>query len=254
MIRISGLTLKYGRNILLENVNAEIPEGRLTAMLGCNGSGKSSLLRVLSGQHYDYSGEVLHDGVPLRKMPVGKLALAVSIVNTDRIRIPGLTCRELVALGRAPYTDWTGRLARTDSVAVSKVLEFTGMESYAGRTMDEMSDGECQMVMVARALAQDTPVMLLDEPAAFLDLPNKYRLAGLLKKMSADFGKTVVFSTHDLDIALDAADELMILHDRNLIFEKPDNFVASGLMKKVFSVQRGRFCPETADIDTSTTT
>ena len=137
-----------------------------------------------------------------------KLARNISFVTTDKVRIANLRCKDVVALGRAPYTNWIGQLQPEDQKRVDEAMQLVGMSGYAEKTMDKMSDGECQRIMIARALAQDTPVILLDEPTAFLDLPNRYELCLLLKKLAQEEKKCVLFSTHDLDIALSLCDSI----------------------------------------------
>ncbi len=132
-------------------------------------------------------------------------------MTTDKVRIANLTCEDVVSLGRAPYTNWIGRMQDGDRTVVERSLDLVGMSAFARKTLDRMSDGECQRVMIARALAQDTPVILLDEPTAFLDLPNRYELATLLRRLSRDEGKCILFSTHDLDIALSLCDAVALI-------------------------------------------
>lgn len=162
-------------------------------MLGRNGSGKSTLLRTIAGLGKIKGGNILIDGKVLACLKPDELARTVSFVTTEKIRIPNLKCRDIVALGRAPYTNWIGRLQARDEEIVDGALELLGMSEYADRTMDQMSDGECQRIMIARALAQDTPVILLDEPTSFLDLPNRYELGILLRDLAHRQNKCVFF-------------------------------------------------------------
>ena len=202
MIRLNDLTIGYGHRILLQHASATIPAGELVALVGRNGTGKSTLLRAIAGLGERLGGEIRLDGHSLETLSPQQLATTVSFVTTERVRIPNLRCEDVVALGRAPYTNWIGQLQPADQERVDKAMQLVGMSGYADKTMDKMSDGECQRIMIARALAQDTPVVLLDEPTAFLDLPNRYELCLLLKKLAQEEGKCILFSTHDLDIAL----------------------------------------------------
>lgn len=215
MLEINNLALGYGSRRLVTGGNASRPAGSLTALVGRNGSGKSTLLRALSGQG-PYTGSITLDGVEINRMNPGELARKVSLVTTERVRIPRLTCRDLVAMGRAPYTDWLGRLSKQDYLIVDSALEATGMASWATRSLDTMSDGECQRVMVARALAQDTPVILLDEPTSFLDMPGRYRLVQLLQRLANDHSKCIIFSTHELDLALNMASDILLVDNLSL--------------------------------------
>ena len=171
-ISLHGLTLAYGRRVLLRDADAVLPQGSITALIGRNGTGKSTLLRAIAGLG-TATGEIRLCGKPLAALTALQRASTVSFVTTDKIRIANLACEDVVALGRAPYTNWIGRMQQADRDIVSRSLSLVGMSSFARKTMDRMSDGECQRILIARALAQDTPVILLDEPTAFLDLPNR---------------------------------------------------------------------------------
>ena len=164
MIRLNDLTIGYGHRILLQHASATIPAGELVALVGRNGTGKSTLLRAIAGLGERLGGEIRLDGHSLETLSPQQLATTVSFVTTERVRIPNLRCEDVVALGRAPYTNWIGRVQEQDKAIVERSLELVGMAAFAGKTMDRMSDGECQRVMIARALAQDTPIILLDEP------------------------------------------------------------------------------------------
>ena len=234
-ISLNHLTLAYGAHTLLHDVSAELPPATLTALIGRNGTGKSTLLRAIAGLETAASGDIRLCGAPLAGMPPRRLAATVSWVSTDKTRIAGLTCRELVALGRAPYTDWTGRLRAADRAAVNRALETVGMADYAPKTMESLSDGECQRIMIARALAQDTPVILLDEPTAFLDLPNRYAVSALLARLAHDEGKCILFSTHDLEIALSLCDAMLLLDPPTAHRLPAAEVAASGLLERLFA-------------------
>ena len=188
MIQLKDLTLGYEQRTLLEKVSAHITGGQLVALLGRNGTGKSTLLRAVMGLEQPQNGEIILHGNNIASLKPEALARNISFVTTDKVRIANLRCRDVVALGRAPYTNWLGQLQREDKEKVDNAMHLVGMDSYAEKTMDKMSDGECQRIMIARALAQDTPVILLDEPTAFLDLPNRYELCLLLRKLTQKEG------------------------------------------------------------------
>ena len=153
-----------------------------------------------------------------------------------------------MALGRAPYTNWIGRMQEADRAVVERSLELVGMSGFARKTMDRMSDGECQRVMIARVLAQDTPVILLDEPTAFLDLPNRYTLATLLRRLAREERKCILFSTHDLDIALSLCDSVALIDTPSLHHLPADAMSRSGLIERLFSGENASFDPETRTI------
>lgn len=216
MISISNLNLGFRARTLLAEVSTDFPQRCLTALIGRNGTGKSTLLRALAGLNNRYTGDILIDGSQLRDLGRPEMARRLAFVNTERTRIPNLRCRDVVAMGRAPYTNWIGRLSENDALAVDDALRAINMQDYADRTMDRMSDGECQRIMIARALAQDTPNILLDEPTSFLDLPNRYRLVELLGELAHSRNKCIIFSTHELDIALRRTDRIALLADCTL--------------------------------------
>ncbi|MCM1532677.1 MAG: ABC transporter ATP-binding protein [Ruminococcus flavefaciens] len=236
MIELHQFSIGYGEHGLLSNVNVTIGNGCLTALIGRNGSGKSTLLRAIAGLNKNYAGHININGHDMTGMKAEQLARNLAYVSTERTRIPNLRCRDVVALGRAPYTDWLGRLGHNDSIIVDRALETVGMANYAERTMDTMSDGECQRIMIARALAQDTPIILLDEPTSFLDLPNRYELCNLLGRLAHNQEKCILFSTHELDIAMKMCDYLAVVDNpvlHNLSVEKVRD---SGLIDRLFNI------------------
>ncbi|WP_349931996.1 ABC transporter ATP-binding protein, partial [Alistipes onderdonkii] len=175
-------------------------------------------------------------------------ASTVSFVTTDKIRIANLACEDVVALGRAPYTNWIGHMQQADRDIVSRSLSLVGMSSFARKTMDRMSDGECQRILIARALAQDTPVILLDEPTAFLDLPNRYELASLLRRLAHEEGKCIFFSTHDLDVALGLCDATALIDTPALHCMSAADMAASGHIERLFAGAGISFDPATLTI------
>ena len=213
MIRLNDLTIGYGHRILLQHASATIPAGELVALVGRNGTGKSTLLRAIAGLGERLGGEIRLAGH----------------------RIPNLRCEDVVALGRAPYTNWIGRVQEQDKAIVERSLELVGMAAFAGKTMDRMSDGECQRVMIARALAQDTPIILLDEPTSFLDLPNRYELCTLLRRLAHDHRKCILFSTHELDIALSLCDSIALIDPPVLRYLPTPDMACSGYIERLFS-------------------
>lgn len=237
MIKLENLTIGYGERILLDSVSVNLDGGQIIALLGRNGSGKSSLLRVMSGMDKPLGGVVRLGGKSVGEMSHKLLSRTVSLVTTERIRIPNLYCKDIVAFGRAPYTDWVGRLTDVDYDIVNRSLRLVGMSEYANKTMDCMSDGECQRIMIARALAQDTDIILLDEPTSFLDLPNRYELVGLLKMMAHKENKCILFSTHELDIALTVCDSILLINNPEIYYDKPDNIKKSGLLGLSFKIK-----------------
>lgn len=236
MITLRNFSIGFGKRTLLHDVDVSFPSGSLTALLGRNGTGKSTMLRAIAGLNRRFRGSVILDGVDSSRMSPLEAARSLAFVSTERTRIAGLRCEDVVAIGRAPYTNWIGRMQRQDREIVSQALADVGMSAYASRTMNTMSDGECQRIMIARALAQDTPAILLDEPTSFLDLPNRYELCRLLSRLARDRGKCILFSTHELDIALEMADNIALINPPSLDFGSTDTVRNSGLIKTVFNI------------------
>ncbi len=234
MIQLENLTLGYEQRILLQDVSANVESGQLVALLGRNGTGKSTLLRAVMGLEKPKNGVIILHGKNIAVLKPEELARKISFVTTDKVRIPNLTCRDVVALGRAPYTNWLGQLRAEDQNKVDKAIKLVGMSEYTEKTMDQMSDGECQRIMIARALAQDTPIILLDEPTAFLDLPNRYELCLLLQKLAQEEGKCILFSTHDLDIAISLCNSIMLIDNPQLYTLPTPAMVASGDIERLF--------------------
>lgn len=234
MIQLKELTLGYGQRVLLDKVSAQISGGQLIALLGRNGTGKSTLLRAIMGLEKMQTGEIILQGENITSLKPERLAQNISFVTTDKVRIANLRCEDVVALGRAPYTNWIGQLQTEDKERVAEAMRLVGMTDYAEKTMDKMSDGECQRIMIARALAQNTPVILLDEPTAFLDLPNRYELCLLLKRLAQEEAKCIIFSTHDLDIALSLCDLIMLIDNPQLYSLPTQEMVASGHIERLF--------------------
>lgn len=211
MIRLENISLAYGSRTILRDVSLHLHAGELCALVGRNGAGKSTLLRALTS-----NGDIRINGTPLAKLSPEKVAQMVAIVTTERIRIENLFVEDLVAMGRAPYTNWVGHLQDIDREIVRKAIEVVGMGSFVGRDTSSLSDGELQRVMIARAIAQQTPIILLDEPTAFLDIPTRFEVCRLLANLAHDEGKTILFSTHDIDSALPVCDSFAIIENEAL--------------------------------------
>ncbi len=200
-------------------VTTTLPSSRLTCLTGPNGSGKSTLLRTLAGFQPPLGGEVMVnlDGeehmTSFSSLPIKERALLVSVVLTTPLSSVHLTVNEVVALGRQPHTGYFGRLGSHDHDIVRQSLEQVGIAPLSHRMMTTLSDGERQKVMIAKALAQETPVILMDEPTAFLDYPSKMDIIRLLSRLAHQHDKTILFSTHDLDLALAVADDFWLLDD-----------------------------------------
>ena len=220
---------------VLSSLNVRLFAGQLVCLLGPNGSGKSTLIRTLSGIQQAVSGEVYFDNQSIADFNPAELARKISLVLTEKIRPGNLRVQELVELGRTPYTGWLGILKDSDREIVDWAIEITGMNNYRYRRVDQLSDGEFQKVALARALAQDTPVIILDEPTAHLDLPSRFELMHLLHDLAKRTGKAILLSSHELDLALQAADQLWIISaDAQLVAGVPEDLVLNGTFETSF--------------------
>lgn len=217
-------------------LNLQLRAGSLVCLLGSNGAGKSTLMRTLSGLQPALTGEIVIDGRPLGALKPAELAQKLSLVLTDRVDAGNLTAGEVVALGRTPYTGWLGSLTQDDQFKIAQSIEQTGITPLLARPMHQLSDGERQKVMLARALAQDTPLILLDEPTAHLDLPNRVEMMRLLHTLAHATGKAILLSTHELDLALQTADELWLMHPNGSILTGlPEDLVLNGAFEATFA-------------------
>jgi len=215
-ITTNRLTVGYRGHRVVEDISLSLPSGRLVCLLGPNGAGKSTLLRTLCGFQPPIAGTVTISGSDITTMSAAEVARLVSVVLTDRPLTPSLTAREMVGMGRAPYTGFWGRLSDDDRRLVSEAMQTVGIAPLATRRMGRLSDGERQKVMIAKALAQHTPVIVLDEPTAFLDYPSKVAVMKTLARLAHDEGKTILMSTHDLELAAQLGDELMEIENKHI--------------------------------------
>lgn len=248
MIKLNDITLSFGSRKLIEHASAHFECGRMTALLGRNGTGKSTLLRAIASLGEVQGGAIEIGGRELSELSNADLARMVAFVNTERVSVEAMTAYDLVAVGRSPYTDWSGRLRSCDHEAIERSIRIAGVEHLADRYVDTLSDGECQRVMIAKALAQDTPAILLDEPTSYLDMPNRYELCTLLGRLAHDEGKCVLFSTHELDIALTLSDNIALVDTPQLLYMPTCEMIASGSIERLFDSPYIRFDASTRSI------
>lgn len=215
-ITTNRLTVGYRGHRVVEDISLSLPCGRLVCLLGPNGAGKSTLLRTLCGFQPPIAGTVTISGSDITTMSAAEVARLVSVVLTDRPLTSSLTAAEMVGMGRAPYTGFWGRLSDDDRRLISEAMQTVGIDSLATRRMGRLSDGERQKVMIAKALAQHTPVIVLDEPTAFLDYPSKVAVMKTLARLAHDEGKTILMSTHNLELAAQLGDELMEIENKHI--------------------------------------
>lgn len=244
-IALKGITTGYHARNSIEitrDINAEIRPSELTCLLGPNGAGKSTLLKTLSAFIPPLSGSIEIFGRNLKDYSEAKLARTISVVLTERISINNMTVRELVEMGRSPYTGFWGRLSRHDREIVDDAIDMVAIRHLSARQMQTLSDGERQKALIAKSLAQETPVVFLDEPTAFLDYPSKVEIMQLLLRLARLKNKTVFLSTHDLELALQIADNIWLL-DKNhgLCIGTPEDLSLNGQMARFFEREGVRF-------------
>jgi iron complex transport system ATP-binding protein len=206
-----GYTFSRRPTTVLREINVTLLPGELTCLIGPNGAGKSTLMRTLAGMQPPLAGQVLLGDEEMQRIPAQRLAKQLAIVLTERVDVGNLSSYALAALGRHPYTDWRGQLSPHDEAVVRDALTTVGAAALAHRPVNELSDGERQKVMIARALAQEPQILLLDEPTAFLDLPRRVEIMQLLHKLARERGCAILLSTHDLELALRLADRLWLM-------------------------------------------
>ena len=211
-----GYAEDAGRHIVAEALSASLPKGTLACLVGANGVGKSTLMRTLSGFQPALRGEVRIDGRAIEEYTPRELSERVGVVLTERESAPDLTVEEVVAIGRMPYTNFWGSLSKADRHVVDEAIALVGIEHLRHKKIGRVSDGERQKAMIAKALAQQTDIIFLDEPTAFLDYGSKVSVMRLLQRLAHERGKAILLSTHDLEIAFQTVDELWILQHEGM--------------------------------------
>ena len=238
VIRLQNLSIGYQtsrkRKVVASPLNASLNKGEMTCLLGANGTGKSTLMRTICNFIPALNGNILLNDKLISKLSELDLARQISVVLTDKISIPNATLFELVAFGRSPFTGFLGKLTAEDKAIVNQSIERCGIAHKKHDLISSLSDGERQKATIAKALAQNTPYILLDEPTAFLDLPAKVEIMQLLRTLASS-GKSILMSTHDLDLALQMADRLWIINQEKLIVGSPEDLILENAFQDIFS-------------------
>ena len=232
MISLQNLTVGYGEKAILSDINQTLEPGRLVCLLGSNGVGKSTILRTLAGFLQPLAGKVLLDGKDLSSLSLSQRSKTVSIVLTERVEVPYMKVADLVGMGRSPYTGFFGKLTKEDKQIVGEAIEMVGISNLAERTIDTLSDGERQKAFLAKALAQQTPIILLDEPTAFLDFHAKLSTLRLMLKLAHETNKIILMSTHDVEMALRLSDILWIVQDGKIQTGTTTSLTESGILRQ----------------------
>jgi len=248
-IRTINLTVGYrsrhSRTVVLDGLNLAVRGGELVCLLGTNGTGKSTLLRTLARIQPPLSGSLEIEGRDLQQLTPLQLARRLGIVLTERPLVGALTARRLVELGRYPYWDWSGRMSARDHEVVQWAIESVGAEQLASRDCTSLSDGERQRFMIARALAQEPSILLLDEPTAFLDVPARVEVMGLLRRLAREEELAIVVSTHDLELALRMADTIWLVSaEKRVHVGTPEDLILAGNIEEAFQAESIQFHPE----------
>jgi iron complex transport system ATP-binding protein len=248
ILTIDSLRIGYnpGRDesILLPPLTASARRGELIAVIGRNGIGKSTLLRTLAGLQPSLGGEICYDSRSIKDYSKKDLAGIVGYISTEIVRVSNMRVYDLVALGRYPYTNWFGKIDERNDDIIIDAIEKTGMSELSGRFITELSDGERQKAMIARILAQDTGIMVMDEPTAFLDIGSKFEILHLMHILSQKNGKTIIFSTHDFNAAMSQADKIWLIMDNMLLEGAPEDLMLSGAFDHLFDSSAIRFNSE----------
>ncbi len=229
---------------LLSGVNVSAGRGELVALIGQNGIGKSTLLKTIVRLHEQLSGEILFSNKDILDYTATELSSLVGFVSTEVIRVGNLTVRDLISLGRFPYTNWLGKLTQEDHELVNRAMEMVNLLNFADKNVSEISDGERQRAMIARTIAQDTDILVLDEPTAFLDLPNRYEVIQLLRNLSEEKDKLVIFSTHDLEMVINEADKIWMMTKDEMVNGAPEDLVLNGSFNHLFPGSKAVFNKE----------
>lgn len=246
----TGYRNKKNITVVAHDINATIQGGELTCLLGPNGAGKSTLLRTLSAFLPPVKGDISIMGRNLRDYTDKELAKTIGVVLTEKTDLRNMTVYDLIGLGRSPYTGFWGTLHEDDRRIVDQAIEMVGIGPLRDRMIQTLSDGERQKVMIAKALAQQTPVIFLDEPTAFLDFPSKVEIMQLLHVLSRTTGKTIFLSTHDLELALQIADTIWLMdRDKGVVIGTPDKLAKDGSLNSFFAQRDIKF--DIHDVDGS---
>ncbi len=249
MLQASNLSVGYSKkgsdSIIADGINFSIEKGELVGLVGANGIGKSTLLRTLTGMQNALKGSIFLKGKDLNEYSPIQLATQLSVVLTEAPASKNLTVLELVTLGRQPYTNWIGSLSGGDKIAIQFALKATETIDLANRKCFELSDGQMQRVAIARALAQDTPLIILDEPTTHLDLYHRAYILKLLKKLTSETKKTILFSTHEIDLAIQLTDKMLVMAKNETYFDDPCKLIENGNFETLFP-------KETIDFDSKT--
>ncbi len=250
MLEARELEVGYGSSIsrfsVSKDISFQISNGELGAIVGVNGIGKSTLLRTLAKVQNKLSGAIMVNGKEIENFRASDWALETSVVLTEPIASKNLTVQQLISLGRHPYTNWIGTLSGKDILKIQQALQLVGLEELKHKKCYELSDGQLQKVMIARALAQDTSIILLDEPTTHLDLYHKVQILKLLQHIAHNAEKIILYTTHEIDLAIQLCDKILIMEKEMNSFGSPQELIQSESFTHLFPEDTIRFDPDSA--------
>ncbi|ARV08867.1 ABC transporter ATP-binding protein [Winogradskyella sp. PC-19] len=229
-----GYKTKKNEIIVASNINFELHKGQLIGLVGANGIGKSTLLRTLIKVQQSLSGTIFLNGKDLKQSTNTELAKQLSIVLTEQLTSKNLSVYELVALGRHPYTNWIGNLSDEDTIKINDAIDLVNISELKDKKCFELSDGQLQKAMITRALAQDTDIIVLDEPTTHLDMYHKAYILKLLQRLAKETGKTILFSSHEIDLAIQLCDTMIVMTDKDIICNQPSSLIENGVFNSLF--------------------
>lgn len=229
-----GYQNKTKKEIISQDINLQLRTGRLIGLVGINGVGKSTFLRTITKMQNPLAGDIIVNNLSLNNMSSRVLSQQIASVFTDKLPQSQLTVYEIIALGRQPYTNWLGKLSPKDIEKVNWAIQQTQIQDIVDKKHNEISDGQLQKVMIARALAQDTSIVVLDEPTTHLDLYHKVSIVKLLKTLVHNTQKCIVLSTHDVDLAIQMCDDMIVMTPQHIYLDTPKNLIENNIFDTVF--------------------
>jgi iron complex transport system ATP-binding protein len=246
-IQVDDLSVSYASQIVLSGLNLHLSAGRITVLVGSNGSGKSTMLKAIARIVKPVRGAIYLDGKAIHELPTKEVARQMSILPQNPVTPEGLTVRELVSFGRLPHQTYLRRESGQDHEAIDRAIELTGVQQFAGRRLDELSGGQRQRAWIALAIAQETSTILLDEPTTFLDLEHQFEILNLLASLNRRERRTIVMVLHDLNHAARFADHLVVVESGRVNREgKPADVLTAQLLREVFRIRADVMtCPHT---------
>lgn len=249
ILTTQNLNIGYSNLEVVKNINVWVPSGKLIAVIGKNGSGKSTLIRTLARIQEALDGSILLQNKNITRYKQNELAREFSLVLTEKLPDNLLTAYELIAMGRQAHTNWLDRHTKTDTEKIEFAIEVTHINCLLGKKFIELSDGQRQRVLIAKAIAQDTPLIYLDEPTAHLDVHHRMETFLLLKQLTQKFHKTIIMATHEIGLSVQMVDELWLVHNKSLLSGTPEQLISDKAIAAIFNSNLIQFNPKTSTFE-----